>query len=381
VALSFVLLIGSGLMVRSFVSLTQVKPGYDPEGVLTTLLPLPGGLRQPEERAARIREIRDRLRAIPGVTAVTAASPLPLDGGIIFGRYGPDEALSDGSKFLTANFHIVLPGYFEAMRTRLLEGRTFTENDNMPGLKRVIVDQMLAARLWPRESPVGKHLLARVNTPEPQYYEVIGVVQHQRHEGLATDGREAMFFTDGYFGHGGITRWALRVEGDPLKAVPPLRAELARIDRRIAAGEIMPMAQWVERAQAQTRFALALILLFAVIAAILAAVGLYGVLSSAVRQRTAEIGLRMALGAAPGSVFGLVVSQGLKLAIAGIALGLFAALSLTRIMSSMLIGVQPHDPVTFATIAAVFLVITVAACSLPARRASGLDPTAALREE
>jgi predicted permease len=381
VALSFVLLIGCGLMVRSFVSLTRVKPGYNPQGVLTTLIPLVGNLRRPEERAARIRDIQTWLKAIPGVTAVTAANPLPLDGGIIFGRYGPDEALTDASKFLTGNFHIVLPGYFEALGTRVLEGRTFTDADNAPNIKRVMVDNLMAARLWPRQSAVGKQLLARVNTPEAEHYEVIGVVEHQRHEGLASDGREAMFFADGFFGHGAVNRWALRVQGDPMKVVPAVRDALAQVDRRIAAGEILPMTEWVDRAQAQTRFALVLILVFAAISAVLAAVGLYGVLSSAVRQRTAEIGLRMALGAAPTSVFGLVVSQGLKLSVCGIVLGLGAALTFTRIMSAMLIGVKPNDPATFAIIAGLFLLITAVACSLPARRASALDPTVALREE
>jgi predicted permease len=381
VALSFVLLIGSGLMVRSFVALTQVKPGFDANGVLTFFVALPGGPGGPAARAARIHQIRDKLRALPGVTAVTAASPLPLDGGIIFGRYGPDEAMADGSKFLTGNFHIVLPGYFEAMGTPVLEGRTFTEEDNVPNLKRVIVDRLLAAKMWPRQSPIGKRLLARVNTPEPQFYEVIGVVEHQRHEGLATDGREAMFYADGYFGHGGINRWAVRTQGNPTALIPEIRSELAKIDPRLAAGDILPMSEWVDRAQAQTRFSLVLIAIFAGIAVVLAAVGLYGVLSSAVRQRTAEIGLRMALGAAPGSVFGLVVGQGLKLSAIGIGVGIIAAFSLTQIMGTMLIGVKPHDPATFGAIAVLFFAITVVACALPARRAAGLDPTSALREE
>jgi putative ABC transport system permease protein len=221
----------------------------------------------------------------------------------------------------------------------------------------------------------------RVTTPEAEWFEVIGVVEHQRHESLAADGREAAYFTDGYSGAGGVTRWALRTSGDPARLVSPVREEIARLDKRLAVAEVQPMQTFVDQAQAQTRFSLVLIAIFAAIAALLAAVGLYGVLSSAVRQRTAEIGLRMALGAAPASVFSLVVGHGLRLSAAGIGAGLVAAFSLTRVMGSMLVGVAPHDPITFAAIAVLFFVISAIACWLPARRAAGLDPTVALREE
>jgi predicted lysophospholipase L1 biosynthesis ABC-type transport system permease subunit len=240
---------------------------------------------------------------------------------------------------------------------------------------------LLAAKAYPNQRAVGKRLLARVNTPEAEWYEIVGVVAHQRHDTLAADGHEAMYYTDGFMGAGSASRWALRTDGDANRLVAQVRAEIARFDKRLAVSDIMPLETYVDKAQAQTRFALILIAVFGTIAALLAAVGLYGVLSDAVRQRTAEIGLRMALGAAPGSIFQLVVGQGLSLSGMGIAAGAIAASVLTTAMSKILIGVTPHDPATFATIAAVFLAIAALACWLPARRAAALDPTTALREE
>ena len=190
-----------------------------------------------------------------------------------------------------------------------------------------------------------------------------------------------MFFTDGLGNFGAVARWLLRTDGDPSRLVPLVRDEVAKFDKRLAVSELTPMQTFIDRAQGQTRFALILISVFGVIAVLLAAVGLYGVLSDSVRQRTAEIGLRMALGAAPGSILQLVVGQGLRLSAAGIVCGILAALSLTSVMSSMLVGVAPHDAVTFAAIAVLFFAIAAFACWLPARRAAGLDPTTALREE
>jgi predicted permease len=380
VALSFVLLVGCGLMVRTFVALQRTDPGFEAKGVLTFLLPL-ATARTPEQAAAMSRDLRGRFGALPGVTAVSAANSVPLDGTKPLARWGTEEALADPNRYKQANAIVVLPGYFELMRTRLIDGRTFTEADNRPEAKIVIIDQTLASKAYPRERAVGKRLLARVNTPEAQWYEIVGVVAHERHDTLAEDGKDAMYYTDGMLGHGVAPTWTLRTAGDTNALVPLVRAEIAKVDKRLAVAEVKPLEAYVEAAQAQTRFALVLIGIFAVIAAVLASVGLYGVLSDSVRQRTAEIGLRMALGAAPGRVFGLVVGQGLRLSAAGIAVGAAAAMALTRVMSSMLVGVQPQDPATFSAIAGLFLAIAAVACWVPARRAAGLDPVTALREE
>jgi predicted permease len=380
VALSFVLLIGSGLMIRSFIALQGIDPGYDPHNVLTFFLNGSGGA-QPQERAAFMRELHGRLQALPGVESVTASYPFPLAGRFFPIRWGPEEALSDPSKFQAADYQTVLPGYFEAMRMRLLAGRTFTEADNAPERNVVVIDQFLAAKAFPNESAVGKRILIRVRTPEPEWVEVIGVVGHQRHTDLADPGREQVYYTDGLRGHGQSTYWAVRTKGDPAQFAAVVRAEVTKFRKNLLITEMQPMGALVKRAQAGTRFSLLLIGVFTVIAALMASVGLYGVLSAVVRQRTAEIGVRMALGATHGSVFKLVIGHGLRLSAAGVAVGLVAAFGLTRAMSAMLVGVKATDPLTFTTMAALFLAIAALASWLPARRASGLDPTTALREE
>jgi len=381
VALSFVLLIGSGLMFRSFIALQRIDPGFDSRGLLTFLLLGPRGGVQPQERATFMRESRGRLQALPGVESVTASSPFPLAGGFSPIRWGLEQALSDPTKFQAVDHQTVLPGYFETLRTPLLAGRVFTEADNAPERNVVVIDRFLAVKAFPNESAVGKRILIRVRSPQPEWVEVIGVVGHQRNTSLAEPGREQIYFTDGFRSHGFASRWALRVKGDPTQYASAVRAEIAKLNSNLLITEMQPMDALVERAQAGTRFSLLLIGVFAVIAALLAGVGLYGVLSAAVRQRTAEIGVRMTLGATPGSVFKLVVGHGLRLSVAGVAVGVVAAFGLMRAMTSMLVGVKASDPSTFAAMAALFLIISVIVSGLPARRASGLDPIIALREE
>jgi predicted permease len=381
VALSFVLLIGSGLMFRSFLELQKINPGFDSHHLLTFQLVGGRAGRAPEQRAAFQREIRHGLSSLGGVENVSAAFPFPLAGGFSPIRWGLEPALADPSKFQATDWEIVLPGYFETMRARLIEGRTFTEADSAPDRKLVVIDQDLASKAFPNQSAVGKRILTRVITPEPEWVQVIGVIGHQREQSLASPGREQIYFADGFFGHGAAAYWAIRTVGDPAKYGEAVRAAIARIDPQIVIADLQPMDVLVDKAQAGTRFSLLLIGIFAVIAALLAGVGLYGVLATVVRQRTAEIGVRMALGAAPGSVFRLMIGQGLRLSAAGIGLGLIAAFALTRVMISMLVGVKPTDPVTYAAMVAIFFGIAAFASWIPARRAATLDPTRALREE
>lgn len=379
IALCFVLLVGSGLMFRSFLALQHIDIGYDARHLLTFQLIGPRAS-TPEARAADMHAMGDRLRALPGVQSVTAAFPLPLTGGFNPIRWGTAEALSDASKFQAVDFQIVLPGYFEAMATPLLAGRSFTEADSAADRNLVIVDQTLASKAFPFETAVGKRILIRIRTPEPEWVEIIGVVAHQRTTSLAEAGREEIFFADGFLGHGVAAWWAVRTASNSAHYAEPIRKAIAQVNPRLLITRMQPMQEWVEQAQASTRFSLLLIGLFAVIAALLAGVGLYGVLSSVVRQRTPEIGVRMALGARPASIFNLVVGNGLRLSAAGIMIGVGAALVLTRLMTTMLVGVRATDPVTFFAMALLFFVIAVIASWLPARRASSLDPTTALRD-
>jgi putative ABC transport system permease protein len=262
----------------------------------------------------------------------------------------------------------------------LIAGRTFTQADNAPDRKYVVVDTLLAGKAYPHESAVGRRILIRVRTPEPEWVEIIGVVAHQRATSLSEPGHEQVYVTDGFLDFNVTNRWILRTAGDPARVAPAVRAAIHKLDATLLITEMWPMSVWVNRAQAGTRFSLVLISVFAGIAAILANVGLYGVLSTFVRQRTAEIGLRMALGAAPANIFGLVVGHGLVLSATGIGIGILAAAVLTRMMSTMLIGVRGTDPVTFLTMIGLFFMIAVVSCWIPARRAAGLAPTVALRE-
>src|SRR5688572_9132804 len=380
VALAFVLLIGSGLMFRTFLAIQKVDLGFDPRGLLTFQLLGDTG-DTPQENAAFKRQLREQLDGIPGVQAVTASFPLPLAGGFSPIRWGGSEALADSTKFQAADLQIVLPGYFEAMGTKLISGRAFTEADSAPDRNLLIVDQALAAKAFPNQSAVGKRILYRVRTPEAQWGEIIGVVAHQRNTSLTEPGREQLYVTDGYMNHGPASWWALRTDGDPARYAGAVREVVRKAGGETLINQMEPMDSLVVKAQAQTRFSLLLIGVFSAIAALLAGLGLYGVLSTVVRQRTAEIGLRMALGAAPSRIFRLMVGKGLRLSVLGIAIGLVAAFAVTRVLASMLVEVKPTDPVTFVSVALLFLFIAFVASWLPAQRAAGLDPTEALREE
>ncbi len=380
VALAFVLLIGSGLMFRTFVNIQRVNMGFDPRGLLTFQL-LGNVGNTPEAAANYKRQLKEQLGAIPGVKSVTASFPLPLAGGFSPVRWGGAEAQNDPSKFQAADLQVVVPGYFEAMGTKLLAGRTFTQDDSAPDRNLIIVDQALAAKAFPNESAVGKRILYRVRTPEAQWGEIIGVVAHQRNTSLVEPGREQLYVTDGYLNHRAANWWALRTDGDPTALAGTVREVVRKAGGETFINQLQAMDSLVVQAQAQTRFSLLLIGVFSTIAALLAGVGLYGVLATSVRQRTAEIGVRMALGAAPARIFRLMVGKGLWLSVIGIAIGLLAAFGLTRVLASMLVEVKPTDPVTFLSVAILFLLIAFMASWLPALRAARLDPTTALRNE
>jgi putative ABC transport system permease protein len=335
-----------------------------------------------------VRALREGLAALPGVTGVTAVFPLPLNGVLFDSRWGREEAVTDPSTFQQANTHVVLPGYFEVMGTRLLAGRTYTEADNHPEFMGIVVDELLANHAFPGESAIGKRLYVRSRGAEPEWLEIIGVVEHQRHESMVTEGPMALFLTDGFFGnHGFVGSWIVRQDCPagapcrPTELTAAARAVVNQVEPRSPVANVRPMQDLVDRAMTPTRFALVLIGVFAVIGTLLACIGVYGVLATAVRQRTAEIGVRVAFGASTSSILRQVIADGMKLCAVGLGAGLIAAFWLTRGMQTMLVGVGPTDPPTYLAITLVFVVITVAACWIPARRAAALDPIAALRSE
>jgi putative ABC transport system permease protein len=381
IALSFVLLVGAGLMLRSFAALQRLDPGFDARDMLTFQV-TGNRLNVPEQRQAVMGDIYSRLDEIPGVLRVTGASPFPLADPFYPIRWGRDEALADESKFQAADYQVVLPGYFETLKTQLVAGRAFANADNAPERGVAIVDQLLARKAFGgAPDAVGERILVRIRTPEPEWVEIIGVVAHQRASALTDEGREQIYFTDGFLGHGAANRWAIRTLGDPVRYSGAVRAAIANVSPQLFVGELQPMDALVERSQARTRFAFVLMIVLASVAAMLAVVGVYGVLSTTVRHRTAEVGARMAFGAQPRSILTLILRQGLLLTAVGLALGLVGALVATRLMTTMLVAVEPIDTVTFVATGLLYIVIAGAACLLPARRAAKLDPLVALRGE
>ncbi len=239
---------------------------------------------------------------------------------------------------------------------------------------------MFAAREFPQGSAIGKRILVSIAGLGPQPYEVIGVVAHQRVTSLAETGREQIYSTEGLGGHPISTYWVVRTDEDQIKCGKRIRDELAMLDKDVVVSEMQPMADYVDRAEASTRFSLLLIGAVAAFASLLTSIGLYGVLATMVRQRSSEIGIRIAMGASPASIFLLVVGRGIALSVAGLLAGLLASLVLTRAIASMLVGVGPSDPVTFAGMAALFFAVAVIASWLPASRAAALDPVLAVRQ-
>lgn len=382
VALSFVLLIGAGLMVRSFMSVYRADPGFDPAGVVTfqlaNIFPVAPS---PEARLGLVRDLTTRLRALPSVTDVTAASLMPLTGGEPLARYGKADALADASKFQQAHAVYVQPGFFAAMGTPVIDGREFSETDNLPAPRGIVIDALLAAKMFPGQRAVGQQLYARTAGDQPDAYEVIGVVGHQRHVSPASDGRETFYLPDARGGGAATARWAVRTSGDPAALRQTIHAAVTGLDRRLAIFEVATMEELVDRSAADTRFILWLFSIFGGVAVVLAAVGLYSVLSTVVRQRTGEIGVRMAFGAPVRSIFRLIVGHGLILSGVGVALGIVAAVALSRLLGATLINVSATDPVTYAVIGVTFLVVAAIACCVPALRAARLDPQSALRSE
>ena len=245
----------------------------------------------------------------------------------------------------------------------------------------IVIDDLMAAQLFPNGNAVGQRMLARVTTPEPDTFEVIGVVKHQRHTTMMNDGEEGMFFTDGYAQFGAAFRWAVRTSSDAEAITGAVRNAMSQQDPRLLMTEPRTWQSYLDEHIAPTRFALILIGVFAAVAAILAMIGLYGVLSTTVRQRTTEIGVRMAFGATQGRILSLIIGRGLVLSLAGIVAGVLAAIALTRVMATLLVGVTATDPATFATMAIAFALVAAFAAWIPARRAAGLNPNVALRDE
>ena len=382
VALSFVLLIGTALMIRSFVELHRIDPGFNVERLLTFELNLPfTRYRDAESRSRFHAEFQERLSGLPGVVAVSGVTPLPLAGEPFNGRYTSAPVADESSEFGQAQYRLVLPGYFETMQTELRAGRYLTRDDDVNARPYIVVDETLAQKAWPGEVAIGKQLWARVSQ-EMEAFEVVGVVRRQAEASLHEVPRETIYFPNGAAGDfGGINDWVVRTEVEPFSIVPLVERELAVLDSRLPLAKVRLMGDYISDSMARTRFALQLIGAFGAAALVIAAVGLYAVIYYAVRQRRAEIGVRMSFGAQGGDIFRLFLRYGIALATVGLAIGFVAAAALSRGIGGLLVGVTPHDLPTYLAAALFFVLIAVAASFVPAWRAASIEPMRVLREE
>ena len=378
VAVALVLLTGAGLLVRSLAGLVSVDPGFKPQGVTAIPITLPvARYSQPARQADLFRQLLERAAALPGVKAAAATSYVPLSGAFRFVFFCPEGRVCEGiGKDPVIAQRQITPDYFEATRTPLRRGRAFTAADTAQSLPVVIVNETTARRYWPGADPIGKHL---ANSRDKVQREVVGVAADVKFRSLDAPNIEEMYLPLAQSPWPSMTV-LVRSDTDPRPLVAAVRRELARLDPDIAVSGVQSLDEIVSGSVAQPQLVERVVAVFAVLALVLASIGIYGVMSYSVAERTRELAVRMALGAGPREILRLVLGEGLGLTAAGLVLGLAVSLAATRLMSSLLFGVSATDPVTFGGAVAVLAATALLASFLPARRGMRLSPVRALRD-
>ena len=379
VALSLLLLIGAGLLVRSFSQLLRVDPGFDPQNVLTMNVSLPTvKYAEPQKQVAFFDDLVRRVSAVPGVrsAAISAALPLvPKRITPVLPEGQPEVPLAERPFII---IEAINPSWFRTLHVPLQAGREFTDADNADAPKVVVVNQALARRYWPGQNPIGKHIALGRQTPS----EVVGVAADVKNRGLALDAQVQLYFPFSQLPWGNMNL-LVRTVNDPHAMVSAIRAQIAAIDADQPVTNIQTVDELMDGSRAQPRFILLVLGIFSAVALVLAIVGIYGVLAYSVAQRRQELGIRLALGAEKSDILRLVVGQGLSLTMIGVGIGLVLALALSWLMASMLSGVlykiSARDLTTFVLAPVVFMVIALIASYLPARKATQVDPNEALR--
>jgi predicted permease len=388
VALSFLLLIGAGLLIQSFMRVQSVDPGFDPTNAMAIQVSLPKARYQ--DRAAVTLfcdKLLPRLQALPGVEAVDVVSLLPMSSGrrsVDFTLAG--KALSPADAHMS-QYRIAGPDYFRAMKIPLVQGRPFDPHDNAGSVQVVLVNETTARRFWPNGAAVGAHINIDDNNVGPRPVEIVGVVGDVKHLGLESEPTFDVYapmaqthedqvglFTNSHY-------WVVRLATHNQAFESAFRRELQHVDPEAAASNIRTLDDYISESVAPRQFNLRVLTIFAIAALLLAATGVYGIVSYTVTQRIPEIGIRLALGAGRTRVFRLVLSQGLKVVLAGVLTGFVGALALTRVIRSLLFGITPGDPLTFVVVSSVLILVALMAASVPARRAAKVDPLVALRNE
>ncbi|HKY04888.1 MAG TPA: ABC transporter permease [Blastocatellia bacterium] len=382
IAVALVLLIGAGLMIKSFLQLQSVSPGFDPDNLLTMRLWLPASRYADNNRQiAFFQELVDRIEALPGVETAGAVQDLPLRGN----RMGQDFVIegrqpADGGDKPDAAYRVVTPDYFAAMRIPLITGRVFNDQDQQQTSRVAVINESMARQFWPGEDPVGARI--QYEGEKGPWYTVVGVVGDVKHMGLGEEEGPAIY--QPHTQKPAFLRWmtiVARTSVEPLSLENAMRSQVLALDKDQPVYDIATLEQLLSKSLANPRLYTVLLGIFALIALVLAAVGVYGVLSFWVSQRTKEIGIHLSLGAQQSDVLRLVVGQGLKLVLLGVSLGLIGAFILTRALHGLLYGVGTTDPLTFLGVSLLLIVVSALACYLPARRATRVDAMIALRYE
>jgi putative ABC transport system permease protein len=386
IALSLVLLIGAALLVRTFVNLRRVEPGFDPRHVLTfQTTPMGPQYATAEQNREFYRRVLERLRAEPGVEAAAMTSTLPLSSQFRIGM----EVVGRPAIPESVQFRVISPDYFKVMTTPVRQGRAFTENDAPNSEPVAVVNDAFIHRYLSDTDPLARQLIAGQRASGELPRQIVGVVGDTKQFGLGNAASPTVFIpitqtsdrTWRMLQRFVSTKFVVRASGEPLALANAVRRTMAGVDATLPVTKLLSMEQVVEVSVAAERFNMTLVGLFAALGLLLAGVGIYGVMSYAVSQRTREIGIRIALGARARDVLGIIIGQGMMLTLTGLAIGLGAAFGLTRLMKGLLFGVSPADPLTFAAIVLLLTAVALLACWLPARRATKVDPLTALRDE
>jgi len=374
VALACILLVSTGLLIRSFLRLLDVDPGFRPEQAAAWRIEMGQKYETPAQRNAFREELVRKVEAIPGVESAGLTDALPLGRNRTWGVRAKGETYTPET-FPIAYPRIIDPGYIRAMKIPLLAGREFTARDTAESQRVMIINATMAERLWPDRDPLG--MIALLGRNE---WQVVGVVGNVRHSALEKEAGLEMYLPVTQNGAGSMDL-VVRAKLPLQSLVPSVRTALESIDSDLPASDFQTLEHIVDRAVSPRRFITMLLAGFAILALILASLGIYGVISYSVNQRTNEIGIRIALGAQAGAVMKLIIGQGVKLTLIGLVIGLGTAFALTRVISSLLFGVKASDPLTFVGIALLLSGVALAACYIPARRATKVDPMIALRCE
>jgi predicted permease len=380
-ALAVVLLVGAGLMLRSFGALQRVNPGYSTNNILTMRLQLPNTkYRDDEQRIRFFREAISRIQEVPGVQSAGAISYLPLSGlGAGTGFTIEGQPPPPPGRDYVVDVSVCDNGYFKTMNMPLKSGRFFSERETAEKANVVIVSESLARTYFPQGDALGKRLVIEMTRPNVPT-EIIGIVGDVKFRDLTAEPHPTTYWPHPQLAYSGMT-FTVRTAAEPLSMAPSVERAIRSIDKDQPVAEVRTMNQWVARSLAQARFSSTLLTIFANLALALAAIGIYGVMSYAVSQRTSEIGVRLALGATMGDVLTMIVLDGLRLAVFGLAIGVLLALGLSRTIAALLYQTTGTDPVTFAAVIGVLGAAALLASYLPARRASRIPPVEALRAQ